>query len=250
MNILSIKVYIPPRAAIVAGKTLFGTVAMDVTEEMLHLLTEDLRLELALVLEGEPVLGTLETDPAIIEPCLEYIKPVLEARALARKTAVETKKVLEARAVQETLVSSKNEAAKDRARDKALRDWVGAHGDEEQKARMSEGFFKEEEILGDICDDLLDAPGFQEYEPLRRGDACECACAREVVFAINTPKYMDAAQYASLTAVREHAPAGATVIPVEHKASCSACKCVPIARISARISLPWNGWLLVREFLI
>lgn len=250
MPALIINVYVSPRAAILAGKTVVGNQTISIVDEDLKKVPEDLRLELALAYEAKDHIGQDPGEPPVIEPSLVAILPALTHRAAARKVAVEAQRKVDARAAEEALVASRENTAKDNARSKALRVWVEKHGDDEQKARMLEGFLPEDEILDEISEELLDIPMLSKYDALRRGDACECACAGRVQFEIGPPRYLDAFQFAKLTTARENAPEGSTVTAVEHKASCPSCKCVPIARIEARVTLPWNGWLLVRSYLL
>lgn len=248
MTAPTLRIHVSTRAAILAGKTRVGVQTLEITDDGLAVLSPEQRLEVALVLEGGDDLGALVTDPPIVEPTMEAVIPVLTARAAERKAKDEAKRVAEARAIEIAAEEARAVKAKDAARAKAMRDWVNKHGDDEQKSRMSEGYLREEEILEDVMDDVFEDIQSPRYEPLRRGEACDCACAEHVEFSEQAPQYMDSAQYARLVAVREAAPEGATVEPIEHKAKCPACKCVPIARITARLSLPWNGWLLVRDF--
>jgi hypothetical protein len=242
-------VHVSTRAAILAGKSKVGLQTIEITEDGLTKLDETQRAEVAALLEGEPDLGTDPRDPAITEPTLEAVKPALDARAARRKAGEEMRRVEDARAAELAAVAARESKAKDGQRAKALRDWVNKHGDDEHKARMAEGFLREDEILEDITDDMFDITA-PRYELLRRGDACDCACAGSVEFSERGPQYMDSAQFARLTAIRENAPEGATVDAVEHRAACPSCKCAPIARVTARVSVPWNGWLLVRDYSI
>jgi hypothetical protein len=247
---LTINVHVTPRAAILAGKTAVGKLSFVLSEDDLETLPENLRLELALAYESSDFIGENPDEPAVIEASLDAIRPVLIARRAQRQQQEKMQLVEHARNAELAAVAARDNTQKDNARSKALRTWVAKNGDEEQRARMLEGFLPESEILDDITADLLDMPGFKPYEPLRRGDACDCGCAHRVNFTVTPPKYMDAFQFSKLQAVREAAPEGAAIVPREHRAACDACKCVPIARVTAFITLPWNGWALVREFLL
>lgn len=249
-DVLEIRVQIDARAAIVAGKTAVGNRKLLVTSEGLSKLPVELREELAAAYENGDVLGAALGDLAIVEATLDAVRPTLEARAKARKERVESERVAEARRVEETTAQARAVTARDNARSKALRAWVAKSDDEELKARMAEGFVPENEILDEVANELIDIPGFRAYEPLHKGDACECRCASSVKFDVGAPRYLDTFQYAKLQAVREAAPQGATVTPIEHRAACPSCKCVPLARIAARVALPWEGWMLVRQFLL
>jgi hypothetical protein len=250
MPVLTINVFVSPRAAILAGKVTVGSQSFTLTEEALATLSPELRLELAMAYENNEAIGTSTAEPPVVEATLDAIRPILEVRALQRKHLEKAQQVESARKAEMAAVTSRDATAKDNARSKALRLWIEKNGDDEQRARMAEGFLPEDEILDAVTDEMLDLSGFTVYEQLRRGDACDCGCAHCVTFEVGPPKYMDAFQFSKLQAVREAAPDGATVNPVEHRAACPDCKCVPIARISALITLPWHGWELVREFLL
>lgn len=247
---LSISVHVSPRAAILAGKTRVGSQSFTVEPDALAALPEELRLELALAYEsGEPI-GKDSSEPAVVEPSLEAVRPVLEARAARRKAVDDEKRKAAARDAEVAAVNARESTAKDNARSKALRTWIDKHGDDEQKARMAEGFLPEEEILHTICEELLDLPGFGIYDALHKGHACDCACAGKVKITEGAPRYLDEHQFARLQAAREAAPEGSTVTAVEHRAACPACNCVPIARLEARVSMPWHGWMLVRQYAL
>lgn len=247
---LVIKVYVSPRAAILAGKTSVGDMALSVTENDLQELPAELRLEMADAYDANEAIGRDPNEPPVVEATIAAIRPALEFRASMRKKREEARRIEEARKNELAIVAAREATAKDNARSKALRTWIEKHGDDELKARMAEGYLREEEILEDICDELLEVVGFEVYEPLRRGEACDCGCAGNVKFEAGPPRYLDAFQYQKLQQVRETAPEGATVTPVEHRAACPSCKCVPIARLEARVTMPWNGWLLVKQYAL
>jgi hypothetical protein len=247
---LTISVYVSPRAAIFAGKTRVGAQSLSLDDKLLEALPENLRYELALAYENGEPLGKAEGEPDIVEPSIEALKPALEWRAARRAALEDEKKKQTARAAEEAAVSSRELTAKDNARSKALRSWIDKHGDEEQKARMAEGFLPEDEILDMVCDELLELPGFGPYDALLKGNACECACAGNVKMTVGAPRYMDATQFAKLQAAREAAPEGATVTAYEHRAACPSCKCVPLARLEARVEMPWHGWKLVKQYAL
>jgi len=246
-SMLKLKVRISTRAAIVAGKTTTGVVTLSLTDNDLAPLSPVLREEIAIAYEAEETIES--SDPPIVEATMEALTPVLEARAKARAADVEKRKLAEARSSEEQKERDRLLAASSNTRSKALRAWVEVNGNDEQKARLLEGFLPEQEMLDAVADELLDITGYAPYTPLLKGDACDCACAGHVTFSIRQPpQYVDAYMFAALQGLRETAPSGASVEPVEHRAACARCKCVPIARITAKVSLPWEGWLLVREF--
>lgn len=247
---LNISVHVSARAAILAGKTRVGPQTFTLQDNELQALPEALRYELALAYEAGEILGKDPSDPPIVEPTLEALTPLLEARSKQRAAVDEARKKQEARDAEVAVVQAREATAKDNARSKALRGWIEKHGDEEQKARMSEGFLPENEILDAVCEELLELPGFGLYDPLRRGDACDCACAGHVEMTEGAPQYLDSSQYEKLQRAREAAPEGSRVEAIEHRAKCPHCACVPIARLEARVSMPWNGWMLVRQYAL
>lgn len=247
-NQLKLRVSVSARAAIVAGKTAVGQQALCLSEGDLAALELPLREEIAIAFESGDPLGSLPGDPPIVEATLAAVMPVLQARANARKADADARRAAEARDAEAKLAETRESARVSNQRSKALRTWIEKHGDDDQKARMAEGFLPEDEILEAITEELIDLGGFEAYEPLYKGDACDCACAGAVRFDAAPPKLLDSHQFARLQAAREAAPEGATVEPIEHRAGCPACKCVPIARMAVRVSLPWEGWLLRRQF--
>lgn len=250
MSGLQIRVHVSPRAAIVAGKTRVGAQSFDVTEEDLQKLSEELRVELALTYESDEVLGADPSEPPISEPTLVALEPILKLRAGRRARRVEAQKKIDADRAEAEVVAARSVTEKGNARDRALRAWVEKNGDDEQKARMSEGYLREEEILDDICAEVLELSGFDRYDNLRSGHACDCACSSDVKFITRAPNNLDARQYARLKAAREEAPPGAIVTVHEHKASCPSCKCVPIARLEVRLTREWHGFELVRQYAL
>lgn len=251
MSTLSITVHINARAAIMAGKVIVGRQSFVVSPEGLAVLPEAWRFELALAYESGEDLGSIPSEPDVIEASLDAIKPVLAFRASKRQAADAAKKIKDAADAERAAVSARESAATENKRARALRAWVDEHEDEDHKARMAEGFLPEREILDAVTDELLDIQEFPMYEALMKGEACDCHCAPAVRFTtVTPPPYLDAKAHGNLRAIRNLVPAGATVVPVEHKAHCPDCTCAPIARISALVSLPWNGFALEREFLI
>lgn len=245
---LRVKVRISTRAAIVAGRTAIGAATVTITEADLAGLPEHLREELATVIEsGETVVSD---DPPIVEATMASLIPVLDARAGDRVCAAIARQAAADQATEEARARAEAEAARDAERSEALRAWVAEHGDDDQKARAAEGFLSEPEILEAVAAELIDAPGFEPYSRLYKGDACDCPCAGHVVFKSRPPSVLDSRQYARLAEIRELIGDEARVAPIEHVAACPACKCVPLARIAARVTMPWKGWLLVRNFAI
>lgn len=246
-NTLKLRVRISTRAAIMAGKATTGVMALSLTDADLETLPVELREEIAIAYEADEVVES--NDPPIVEATLSALVPVLEARAKARTAADVEQRKTQARSAEEAKETDRLLAVRNNARSKALRAWVEEHGNDEQKARLREGFLPEPEMLDAVAAELLDISGYAPYTPLFKGEACECACAGNVVFTTKSPPpYVDAGTFATLTGLREAAPIGASVEPVEHRAHCAQCKCAPIARITGKVSLPWEGWLLVREF--
>lgn len=250
VSALTIRVYVSPRAAIMAGRTSVGVQTFNVPEDALQALTESLRLELALAYDARVPIGEDPTEPPVVSATMDGILPILEIRASRRAEAEATQKITEARAIEEAAASTRDATAQDDARARALRQWITDHGDDEQKARMAEGYLRQEEILEEVCDELLELPGFRPYDHLRRGDACDCGCGDQVDFQEGPPLYMDMRQFAKLREAREIAPAKARVEAILHRAHCPGCECVPLARLEARVTLEWSGWLLVRQYTL
>lgn len=246
---LTLTVQVSARAAILAGKTVTGKRTIAISADDLARLPVELREEIAIAYESGVPVGGEPTDPPVVEPRLYAILPVLEARASARKMLVEADRKAAARRAEETAANGRANAAKDAARAKALRDWVERNGDETQKKRLKEGFLPEEEILDEIVDDLIPMHDFQVYVPMHKGEVCECACAGSVVFETRGVQ-LDMIQFKKLEEIREQLPEGAVAEPVERRGTCPKCRCLPTARVTVRIALPWEGWLLRREFLL
>jgi len=247
MAVLTIKVHVAARAAILAGKTEIGDLSFTLTEHALRALPEDLRMELALAYETAVPIGADPQEPPVVEASLTSILPVLTDRAARRQQQTEQQRNEAARRAELTVSIARDSTAQDNARSRALRHWIEEHGDEEQRARLAEGFLPEAEILDAVTDELLDLPTCTPYTPMMRGEACDCNCAHRVVFTVNPPQHMDAFQFSKLQAVRAVLPPGAAVTPMLHQAACPGCACVPLTRLTARVTLPWHGWELVRE---
>lgn len=248
---LTVQVQVSTRAAILAGKTATGKRSLQLRPADLESLPVELRLEIAVAIENASPIGLDPDDPPIAEPTLDAIRPVLQNRADRRKRIEETERTLAARRAEEALVESRAVAAKDAQRTKALRAWVEKNGDDEQKKRMKEGFLPEQEILDEVAEELLDVRGFDVYVAMLKGEVCDCPCAGYVQFTERTPPtHLDMFEFKKLEDVREQLPEGAAAIPVEHQGKCPHCKCMPSTRITARVSIPWEGWLLRREFLL
>lgn len=248
---LTLRVYVQPRAAIVAGRTVVGAVTLRVRDEDLVPLSPVLREELAEAYAQRSMLGQGPDDPPVSEPTLAAVVPVLAARVAARARAAEAAAAEAAAAAQVATQAAQVASSRDVARTKALRTWVAEHGDAEMRARLAEGFLPEQEILDAVVDDLLDLRGFISYEPMFKSEVCACGCGDAVVFtATSPPTRMEANEFARLQAVREAVPPGAVVIPTEHRGACPRCRCLPTVRLAAKVTCAWEGWLLVREFLL
>lgn len=248
-DVLIFSVKVSSRAAIMAGKTAVGVRKLSVSPQDLAGLSAELREELALAYEAAEVLGE-PPDPPLSEPTFAALVPVLQARAHQRGLRRTDEIRSQARRDEETAAEQRKVASKEQTRQKALRAWVEKHGDDDQRARMREGFLPEDEILESVADELLDLRGLEAYTPMFKGDVCECGCAGAVTFTAGPPRYLDGYQYQRLQEIRETATATAMVEPIEHRGACPRCKCVPLARITARVTLAWEGWSLVREFLL
>jgi hypothetical protein len=246
---LVLKVHVSPRAAVMAGKVRAGILSLPVTEEDLAGLSPEQKEEVAHLLENSEVLGERPDDLPIGEPTMVAVLPAIDARIASRAASAVKRRATDLEEQERLVEASRGQELKDTARVKALREWIKENGDDDQRSRMAEGYLRQDEMLAMVTTDLLDLP-HTEYEPTRRGEACDCPCAGSVEFTASAPLHMDQSQYAQLKKVREDAPDGAQVEPINHVAKCPRCSCVPLSRLSARVSLTWHGWLLRRDFQI
>ena len=253
---LQVRVKIEPRAAILARKAKAGVLSVNVSEEDLKALDEPLLELLAQVVESEEVLE----GPLVHDATFDVVKAVLSERHTRRLAAdkdAELQKAAaraaEARAAEESLANRRATAERETANKKAISTWVAENCDEEMKERLDAGFLPEEEIIDEVLHQLFEI-NEDEYVPLKKEQACDCerGCTGSVKFTV-TPilpgvATLDSRQFATLERVKVSAPAGSTVEPRLHKASCPECKCTPLARTSALVTLEWNGWLLKKEY--
>jgi hypothetical protein len=246
---LVLKVHVSPRAAVMAGKVRAGVLSLAITEADLGTLSQEQKEEVARLLEESEVLGSLPGDLPIGEPTMAAVLPAIDCRIAARVAAAARRRADDIEEGERLVAASRGQELKDAARAKALREWVDKNGEDDQRARMTEGYLRQDEMLDMVTQDLLDLP-HAEYAPARRGEACDCPCAGSVEFTASAPLHMDQSQYGQLKKIREDAPEGAVVEPINHVAKCPLCRCVPLSRLSARVSLPWHGWLLRRDFQI
>jgi len=253
---MQVHVKIEPRAAILARKAKAGVLVVEITDEHLRDLEEPLLELLADVVDNDEVLE----GPLVSDASFEVVKAVLTERLVRKQQAtkdVEKQKADEkaaaARVAEEELVRRRMYAARDAENRKAIATWVEEHCDEEMKDRLDAGFLPDEEIIDEAMHQLFEI-NEDEYVPLKKEQACDCerGCAGMVKFTV-TPilpgvATLDSRQFASLERVKESAPTSSTIEPRLHKASCPECKCTPIARASALVTLEWNGWLLKKEY--
>ena len=163
---LQVKIHVSPRAAILAGKTRVGPQSLDVTEADLGALTASLRLELALLYEesgevlgldaSEPPVGELDASAAI-PPALEHCARRGEAR---REEAARA-----AAAVGPRGGRGRGRARGHREGQRAVAGAARVGGEERRRGDagpgMSEGYLRDEEILEDICAEMLELPGLR-----------------------------------------------------------------------------------------
>jgi hypothetical protein len=243
---VKVRVRIAARAAILARRALAGIAEVTVTDEDLKDLSDALLEELAAVAETDEVLE----GPLVSDASFGSVRAVLEERVAAKDAAKAANAEAAAKQAEETVTRDRETSERDRARTRALRAWVEENGSEDQRSRQKEGFLPDEEIIEEVTDALFEIDE-DEYVALTKMQACDCdrGCAGSVVFTVGAPVGgLDSRQYAVLEKIRELAPKGATVTPRMHKAACPLCPCTPIARLSALVSLPWCGWLLVKEY--
>lgn len=250
---MRVRLKVEVRAAVLARRATAGVVSVEVTDDDLRDLPEALLEEFAVVVETDAVLqgpGVRDATFASIRAALQELAETRAAsRALAEQQEREGLAAAEKTAV-DAAARAKDAEDRDRARTRALRAWVNEHGSDDQRARQKEGFLPDSEVVEEVTDSLFEVTE-DEYEALSKGQACDCdrGCAGSVRFTISTTGFtMDSRQYAVLEKVRETAPSGSTVTPRMHKAACPECKCTPIARMSALVTLPWCGWLLTKEY--
>lgn len=253
-----VRVRINPADAIRAGRSKFGVVAVEVTDQNLESLEGELREELVRIVASGEIVGDGVNDGPIQAPEFDQLAGALRRRAEAHKqaeaasrAAEEAARIAAARSDEEEVVRKREYAAKEAVRQKAIKDWVEEHGDDSQQERLREGLLPEEEILESIVNEVFENLDDQtRYDPIRLEQACDCLCARHVKFTQGPPPTVDGNQFRVLRDIRENAPPGALVETVLHRAACPACSCVPLARLAARVTIEWNGWLLAREYLL
>lgn len=253
---LQVQVKIEPRAAILARKAKAGVVTVEVTEDHLKDLAEPLLELLAGIVET----GEILEGPLVNDATFDVIKAVLEERYAKQKAAGEeadrqqtAKKLAEARAAEEEVATRRARAERDAENKKAIAQWIADNCDEEMVDRLQAGFLPDDEIIEEAMHHLFEV-NEDEYVPLKKEQACDCdrGCAGAVKFTVMPVvpgvATLDSRQFATLERVKESAPQGAFVQPRLHKASCPECKCTPIARAAALVTLEWNGWLLKKEY--
>jgi hypothetical protein len=244
---MKVRVSISKRAAILARKATAGILQVDILDEHLAEATEEALVELSAVAENDELieLGIGEATP-------EAVMRVMEARALERLTneaEASRQATAVAAAIEENAAENKAKAA---ARTAALHKWIKSNGTDEQKSRLEENLLPESEILEDVTDDVFQISE-DDYVPLRKEQACDCekGCAGSARFAVSRANEgLNAKQYEILERIREQAPDNATVEVVQHRVSCPECNCAPLSRLSARVSIEWEGWRLVKEYAL
>lgn len=241
-----------------ARKAVAGVVPVEVTEEHLASLDEAQLAELADVVErGE----TLESRLASA-PTFEVVKAIVDERLSAKAAAVdairaadEARKGAEARAAEEEIARKRANARRDADNRKAVEAWLDENADEDQRDRFKAGFMSDEEVMEEATHQLFEI-NEDEHVPIHKEQACACerGCTGSVRFAVRpvvpnvTP--LDSRQFSTLQRIQDSAPERATVEARVHQASCPECKCAPLARLTARVSLEWHGYLLVKEYAL
>lgn len=229
---IKILVYVTPKAALAAGKSLVGLQEVEFTDESLTALTQPERVALAVAFATGVHLGT-DTDPEATEPTIAEVRRILAFRLSAQ--------------------SRQHEEA--RLRKASLDKWIKDHGDDNQKERHREGLLPEEEALEAMRESFFDPlENNERYSAIRKTEACDCGCYEDVVFdnraAAGTAPGLTATQFEKLKEIRELAPKGAAIETRMHIAKCDECDCAPVHRPSARVTLVWQGWTLTREYLL
>ena len=130
--------------------------------------------------------------------------------------------------------------------------WIAVHGTESQRARFAEGLLPEQEMWGAIRDEVFSSITSPRYERMVGGDIehdNDCPDPR-AAYGVNPLAALDADQYARLVQIRRVAPAGATVAPRLHYASCGDCSVARVERASVLVTLDWFGRELSREYAL
>lgn len=250
---MQVRVRVSVRAAIMARSLTAGIIPVEINAEDLKALDEDELAALADIVEADEVLE--QADVGV--PTYTTVRDVLSTRAAAARAVAEAAKQAEearlageAERVRLEAEGLRRSQELEAARKLAIHKWVEDHGDDDQRGRFREGFLEDSEVIDDVMHALFEI-NEEEYSPLARHMACDCdrGCSASVKFTVGPPVGgMDSRQFATLERIREAAPDGASVTPQLHKASCPDCGCAPIARLSALVVLPWNGWELQKEY--
>jgi hypothetical protein len=230
-----------------ARRAVAGVVSVEILDEHLKDVPIETLSELASVAECDELLELRDGAPDVTT-VLEIMTGRARDRAAKRQAALEA----QAAAEENRLASEQARAENHKTRMRSLKRWISDHGTDEQKDRMAEGLLPEVEMLADVTDEIIDVTE-DAYDPLRKEHACDCekGCAGSARFLVGPPiSGLDARQFATLQRIREQAPDDAKVEVRLHRVHCPECSCAPLSRLSAQVSVEWEGWRLVREYAL
>lgn len=251
---VEVRLRIAVRDAILARKTTIGTVKVSISDEDLIAVTEDVLVQIAEVLTDDEMLE----GPGVIDATFGSVLRGLEARVerkatqtIAENTARTEKVEAEIRAAQEEAIRRRQEELARVRYSDAITQWIITNCDEDMVERRTAGFLKDDEIIEEAMDQLFNIPE-EEHTPIMPYQACDCdkACVGSVQSFVLPVEHLDTSQFATLEQIRKAAPEGAEVIPQMRKSACPACSCVPLVRMTALVRMPWNGWMLQKEYAL
>ena len=249
---VEIRLKIDARAAILARKTTVGLVTVQVTDDDLNEASDKVLAGLAEVVASDE---TLE-GPGVVDASFKSVVAGLEtrtarveeARARGEAQAAEVR-ASEVRATEEDIARRRQAEERVARHADAITRWIEENCDEEMINRRRAGFLRDDEIIEEVMDQLLEITE-DEHMPLKAYQACECdkGCTGSVQYLVGPVEHLDSAQYAALERIKAAAPDESTVTPQARKAVCPECACVPIVRMTALVQLPWNGWMLKKVY--
>jgi hypothetical protein len=253
----TVKLFVHPKAAILAGKSDFGIMDVTVTDQVLQDLYAPAREELAEIVTKGDVVGKSEGDLDASEASVDELLRLLAHRVVLRRqtatalrAAQEAERVETARQHEEAAVRRREDEAKAAKRLLAIQKWVADKGTASQKKRLAEGVLPVEEVLEAITSHLCEDLGIDSRERYTRitvDEACACACAEQVEFDVRPTTALTEDQHELLLEAREEA---GTAVALTHRAKCPGCSCPVVERRSIQIEMQWHGIDVIREYLI
>lgn len=249
---VEIRLRIAARDAILARKTTIGVVKVPISDEDLVDVPEDVLAQIAEVLMNDE---TLEGS-GVIDATFGSVIHGLAARAVRKAAQAAAEGVARAEAVEAEARTAREEVARRRQEElararhsEAITQWIVDNCDDDMVERRLAGFLKDDEIIEEAMDQILDIPE-EEHAPIEPYQACDCdkGCVSSVRSFVLPVEHLDTSQFATLELIRQSAPEGAEVIPQMRKSACPACSCVPLVRMTALVRIPWNGWMLQKAY--